>query len=102
MPHVEPWSSSSRERLSWPMLKASLWIRAGIAAAGAAILGPVMIGTGEASLAGGGLAFIGGAALSVYAWRRTMRLLGDESPALPVVRRRAARPVMRATAVQAR
>jgi hypothetical protein len=83
-------------------LKASLWIRAGIAAAGAAILGPVMIGTGEASLLGGAVAFIGGAALSMFAWRRTMRLLGDDSPALPVVRRRSPKPGVRAAAVQAR
>ena len=79
MPHVESPSPAVRPHVSWPLLKASLWMRAGIGGAGTALVAPALIATGEATPAAGVLALAGGAALAAWAWRRTMRLLGDDT-----------------------
>jgi hypothetical protein len=65
--------------VSWPLLKASLWMRAGIGGAGTALVAPALIATGEATPATGVLALAAGAALAAWAWRRTMRLLGEDT-----------------------
>jgi hypothetical protein len=79
MPYVESPSPHVRPHVSWPLLKASLWMRAGIGGAGAALVAPALIATGEATPAAGVLALAGGAVVAAWAWHRTKRLLGDDS-----------------------
>ena len=62
--------------LPWSVFESGLWLRAGIAGAGAALVAPALVAGGEASLAGGAAAFAAGAALAVFSYRRTRGLLG--------------------------
>ncbi len=62
--------------LPWSVVESGLWMRAGIAGAGVALVAPALVAGGEASLAGGAAAFAAGAALAVFSYRRTRGLLG--------------------------
>ena len=78
-------SAPDRGPLSWSLVAAGLWIRAGIAGAGVAVVSPALVATGEASFPVAALLMAAGAALAWLAWHRTHVLLGDDE-AVPSAR----------------
>jgi len=62
--------------LPWSVFESGLWMRAGVAGAGMALIAPGLVAGGEASPMVGFVAFVAGAALAVFAYRRVRRLLG--------------------------
>jgi hypothetical protein len=62
-------------RVPWPVMASSLWLRAGVVAAGAVALGIAMLVDGSASSATAVALVIGGAAATYGSIRRSWQLL---------------------------
>jgi hypothetical protein len=67
-------------RITTALVFAGLWMRAGIAAAFAALSAPALVLHDELPPGDGVVLFLLGAAFTWLAWRRTRALLADETP----------------------
>ena len=61
--------------VSWPLVEAGLWMRAGIAGAGTALIAPALLLGGDAAPTTAAALVVGGVAVAVFAYRRTCRAL---------------------------
>jgi len=67
-------------RVTTALVFAGLWMRAGIAAAFAALSAPALVFNDELPAGDGVVLFLLGSAFTWLAWRRTRALLTDETP----------------------
>lgn len=89
-------SNGRGPRISGALLRSGLWLRGGVIGAGAAILGVMLLISGETSLARGLVLVAGGAVLAIHALRRSWRLLDSEGGATAPASKRSAPAAARA------
>ena len=67
--HITPGS------VSWPLVEAGFWMRAGFAGAATALIAPALLVGGDVVPTTAAALVAGGVALAVFAYRRTRRVL---------------------------
>ena len=71
-----------RPQVSGALLRSGLWLRGGVIGAGTAILGVMLLASGEAEIGRALVMMAGGVLLAVYALRRSWRLLDAQDGAV--------------------